>query len=107
MRFLPRRDFADEPKPQSNAELYGTDSQGSRLSRQSVIENSRRGKARLAPIIMIVVRLLQIASTLSGQAFEETLAFQFVDNTFVEVFADIHVDFHGGIALRDDFQSIA
>lgn len=105
MRFLPR-DFADQLKPQSNAGLYGTDYQRSRLSRQSVIENSCRGKARLAST-MTVVRLLQVASIFAGQAFEETFAFQFVDNTFVEVFTDVHVDFHGGIALRDDFQRIA
>jgi hypothetical protein len=135
VRFLPR-DLADEPKPQANAELYGTDYWRSRLVRLiGIFPVAKKNLPLISPFLskggicptkegpgeildkcggqgapcptMIVVRLPQVASIFAGQAFEETFAFQLVDNAFVEVFADVHVDFHGGIALRDDFQRVA
>src|SRR4030095_3284285 len=46
-------------------------------------------------------------SSFACQLLEKSFAFQLVDDAFVEILADVHVDFHGRISLRDDFQGVA
>src|ERR1051325_8816644 len=52
---------------------------------------------------LMVVR----CSTFSEQSFEKSLAVQFIENAFVEIFGDVQIHFDGRISLRDNFQSIA
>jgi len=43
----------------------------------------------------------------SEQSFEKSLAVQFIENAFIEIFGHVHIHFDGGISLRHNFQSIA
>ena len=45
--------------------------------------------------------------TFPHQSLEEAFALEFIDDAFIEVPTEIHIDFDRGVALRDDFQRIA
>src|SRR5262249_1160972 len=49
----------------------------------------------------------RMCSVFSEQSLEKALAIQFIENAFIKVFADVHIDFYGWISLRDNFQGVA